>query len=431
MKLLCAWCALTVVASPGLGICPDRLVWQADPGSRLGVVVQSNDRVLVDINGDQAFIPASVQKLFTTAGALQALGADFRTRTVLTMTEGGELSLEGGGDPSFSSEGDLPKLVSQLEQGDRAVQNIRVVSAPWGNPYGEGWEWADLQEPYAPPIGGVVIDENILAWLLAPSFNENTLGRPLNFSWKHPERARGWVVQNFTRLGERDTLQIRVQGQTLTLRGTLPTPIDYASPVPNPATHFITLLRQELTKQQLDQLKPGQAVVFSPPLRDLVRITNKDSHNLYAEQILRIVGRHYSQAGEDYETKGREIITGQVNTPGFYLADGSGLSRRNQATPRQIVELLTRMQFNQDFRQSLPIGGKDGTLTNRLQNLDIQAKTGTLTGIATMAGYLTPPKHPPVVFAIMINHSLLPPHQLRDRIDAMVAQLNGLTPCEP
>ncbi len=420
MKLLCAWLFLSITPLPGLGICPDRLVFEAEPTARLGILVKSQDQVLVDINGNQAFIPASVQKLFTTAVALNSLGPRFRVKTVLTMSPEGELRLTGGGDPSFSSDRDLPQLVRQLERGTTPIKNILIEQESWGNAYGRGWEWADTQAPYAPPIGGVVIDENILEWSLEPGFN-----------WKHPSRARGWQVKNNVQLGQSDSLEIQTHGQTIVLRGTIPAPLTDAIPIPDPGAQFVMLLRSELAKQGLNYLKPSQALVFSPPLKDLVKITNKDSHNLYGEQILRILGREQNRSGLDYETRGREIITQAVNSPGFYVADGSGLSRHNQATPKQIVELLERMAENSEFRASLPIGGKDGTLRNRLKHLNIQAKTGTLTGVGTLAGYLTPSQHPPVVFAILVNHSLLSPQQLRTKIDRMVEQINQLTPCEP
>ncbi len=420
MKLFCAWLSLSIIPLPGVGICPDRLAFELEPTARLGILVKSQDQVLVDINGNQAFIPASVQKLFTTAVALTTLGPEFRVKTVLTMSPEGELRLTGGGDPSFSSDRDLPKLVRQLERGTMSIKNMEIEQEPWGNTYGRGWEWSDTQAPYAPPIGGVVIDENILEWSLDPSF-----------TWKHPSRARGWQVKNNVQLAQSDSLKIQTLGQTLILRGTIPAPLTDAIPIPDPGAQFMMLLRSELVKQGLNYLKPGKAFVFSPQLKDLIRVTNKDSHNLYGEQILRILGREQSRSGLDYETRGREIIARAVNSPGFYVADGSGLSRHNQATPRQIVELLERMAENSEFRSSLPIGGKDGTLRNRLKHLNIQAKTGTLSGVSTLAGYLTPTQHPPVVFAIMINHSLLSSQQLRNNIDRMVEQVNRLTPCEP
>lgn len=419
MKLLCAWLLLPILPLPGLGICPDQLEFEIEPSARLGVFVKSQDQVLVDINGNQAFTPASVQKLFTTAVALTTLGAEFRVKTVLTMSPEGELILTPGGDPSFSSGRDLPQLVGQLQRGSTPIKNIEIHQEPWGNTYGRGWEWEDTQAPYAPPIGGVVIDENILEWNLNPSF-----------SWKHPSRAQGWQVKNTVQLGQSDSLEIQILGQTLVLRGTIPSTIEYATPIPDPGAQFMTLLGLELKKQGLTHLKPSQVFVLSPPLKDLIKVINKDSHNLYSEQILRILGRELSQPGQDYETRGRTIINQAVNNPGFYASDGSGLSRHNQATPRQIVDLLAKMAKNPDFRSSLATGGKDGTLTNRLKHLSIQAKTGTLSGIGTLAGYLTPPHHPPVIFAILVNHSLLSPGQLRSQIDRMVEQINQLTPCD-
>ncbi len=413
-------CLSLGLALPGLTICPDGLEsallshW-AEPSARLGVVVRTKEQVLVDINGDQAFIPASLQKLFTTAQALNSLGGDFRIATVLTASHQGELKLALGGDPGFSSDRDLPRLVAQLQRGRIPIKTIEIVPEPWGKSYGRGWEWEDLQEPYGAPIG-VVIDENILEWKLSPQF-----------SWKHPHRATGWQVKNQTQWGEKDTLQIQAQGKTLTLKGTVPTPIEYAHPIPDPEEQVLMLLRRELQQQKIKTIAPGQATIFSMPLKELVKITNKNSHNLYAEQLFRLLGKNAPNYNQDYEAKGREIITKEVKSTGFYAADGSGLSRYNQATPKQVVDLLLKMENHPDFRASLP--SQDGTLTNRLKGLQIQAKTGTLTGVSTLAGYLNPPRHPPVTFAILINHSLATPSQNRATIDAMVSEINRLTLC--
>ncbi|MFN3361716.1 MAG: D-alanyl-D-alanine carboxypeptidase/D-alanyl-D-alanine-endopeptidase [Pseudanabaenaceae cyanobacterium] len=409
---------------PSWSICPDRLARQleqqwTEPTARLGIVVRTPERVIVDRQGEQAFIPASLQKLFTTAVALQKLGAEFRTSTSVTVGEDGKLHLRGGGDPSFTSDRSLPALVAQIKPGNVAIAQIEWESEPWGNSYGYGWEWADLQAPYAPPAGGVVIDGNVLPWRLDPSF-----------SWQFPDRAFGWQVENQVQLGTTDTLQIQVQGQKLLLRGTIPEPIEYATPIPDPPQQFINLLQAELQRQNLTEVAVGTATWFSPPLQELIKITNKESNNLYAEQILRLLGRQFRQPNQDYATTGRDLITQAVPTPGFYAADGSGLSRHNQVTPHQVAHLLLQMADNLPFRQSLPQAGRDGTLTNRLSHLSLQAKTGTLRGIATLAGYLTPPRHPPVIVVIMVNHSLLPTALLRQQIDRFVTTINDLELCE-
>lgn len=413
-----------LLSCPSWSICPHQLSAElqrqwSESSARLGIVVRTKDQIIVDLNGEQAFIPASLQKLFTTAVALRKLGPEFRTNTTLTVQPDGSLQVRGGGDPSFSSPHALPALVAQIKPGNIPITKIEIAGEPWGPPHGYGWEWSDLSAPYAPPIGGLVIDGNILPWRLDPSF-----------SWQYPDRALNWQVENRVQLGTTDTLQIKVHGQKLILEGTIPKAIEYATPIPDPQQQFVNLLHAELQKQGLTKVEPGTAILFSPPLTELIKTINKESDNLYAEQVLRLLGRQFRQPDQDYETTGREIVKQFVTTEGFYIADGSGLSRHNQATPHQIAALLLQMTPNPHFRNSLSQAGKDGTLAHRLSHLSLQAKTGTLRGISALAGYLAPPRHPPLVFVVMVNQSLLPREQLRQKVDQLVTTINDLELCE-
>ena len=123
-----------------------------------------------------------------------------------------------------------------------------------------------------------------------------------------------------------------------------------------------------------------------------------------------------------------------INTPPYtFLADGSGLSRRNLTTPRAIVQLLQSVASDQNFRKSLAVSNVDGTLTNRFKNTSaqglIQAKTGTLTGEIALSGYANPQNHREVIFSIIINNSNLPSRELQHYIDAIALLLTRLEPC--
>jgi D-alanyl-D-alanine carboxypeptidase/D-alanyl-D-alanine-endopeptidase (penicillin-binding protein 4) len=121
----------------------------------------------------------------------------------------------------------------------------------------------------------------------------------------------------------------------------------------------------------------------------------------------------------------------------YRLVDGSGLSRRNLVTPSAIAQLLQGMLKTDQaeiFRSSLAVAGVNGTLENRFQSTPLQGKlqgkTGTLTGISALSGYVELPHYQPLIFTILLNHSQLPASQQRNLIDRILLQLSHLKECQ-
>jgi len=126
-----------------------------------------------------------------------------------------------------------------------------------------------------------------------------------------------------------------------------------------------------------------------------------------------------------------------INPHSFYLVDGSGLSRNNKATPRALVETLRAMYYapNRDiFLASLPTAGISGTLRNRMKQTSVQgivhAKTGTLSGVRALSGYLDHRQHGILVFSILANNSSQSGTALVRAIDEIVLLLNMDSTCE-
>jgi D-alanyl-D-alanine carboxypeptidase/D-alanyl-D-alanine-endopeptidase (penicillin-binding protein 4) len=186
--------------------------------------------------------------------------------------------------------------------------------------------------------------------------------------------------------------------------------------------------------------EPELASVNSPPLAELVAETNQNSNNLYAEALLRSLGANSNTEG-DADSLGliavKQTLTAlSVNPASYFQADGSGLSRRNLVSPEALVQTLQGMAQTPEasiFRASLPVAGVSGTLKNRFRDTpvqgNLQAKTGTLTGVVALSGYLTPPKYPPLVVSIIVNQSEQPASIIRQNIDEMVVLLARLQPC--
>jgi PBP4 family serine-type D-alanyl-D-alanine carboxypeptidase len=173
------------------------------------------------------------------------------------------------------------------------------------------------------------------------------------------------------------------------------------------------------------RFEPTQATeiasVTSAPLSGIARVTNKESNNLYAELILRTLGRERRAMLTTPEPPGRErgddeagtelikiwLERNGIRTNGTALHDGSGLSRLNQVTPEGTAQMLivASRSGNQYFRESLPIAGKDGTLGGRLKTIAGRAfaKTGSLVYVNSLSGYVLTTNGETLAFAIFCN----------------------------
>ena len=172
-------------------------------------------------------------------------------------------------------------------------------------------------------------------------------------------------------------------------------------------------------------------VHYSPPLSEIAMEMMKESQNLYAENLFLTLGTHFDNG---LSHSGQNVIEGllkswNVAPDQFSIADGSGLSRYNLITAGAIVTVLEQMKRNSSedkiFEATLPIAGKDGTLLSRMIGTaaegNVQAKTGSMTGVRTLAGYVNTASNERLAFAIMANNFLAPPSQIINIIDRAVA----------
>lgn len=443
-----------------LGVAVDAIANRAQfRRSRWGILIQtlSKATTLYSRDAQQYFIPASNVKLLTTAAALQKLGPQFRIITSVYGSQKGSLYIVGRGDPSIG-ETQLKDLAKQLKQ--RGVNQVSELIADDsyfpGDSVNPKWEWEDVQAGYGAPINSLIFNENAIKLVLSPQ----SIGQPLRVTFADVTEANQWRIENnsatvgkdeseFVEVG-RDFWQpvIRVRGN---LRFGSESEFAYVSVV-NPANNFIQRFRQVLnaegitvkqalvasnTQPQTQEL----AAIESPPLADLVRETNQESVNIYAEVLLRLLGKTAPVSRKDRVEFGLQELAAAltqlgVNPDGYVLADGSGLSRQNLVSPEALVQTL-RLMANSSvksiYRDSLPIAGTSGTLKNRFNNTSAQgivrAKTGTLTGVSALSGYVEVANFEPLAFSIIINQSDLSAEDLRAAIDEIVLVLTKLKRC--
>ena len=183
------------------------------------------------------------------------------------------------------------------------------------------------------------------------------------------------------------------------------------------------------TAAAMQRMQPQTTVSANKSLQEWVTVTNLRSNNFYADTLLRRIGGSASAK--------QTLAQLGVNPRSFHLADGSGLSRNNIATPRALVDTLRVMYAdpNRDlFLSSLPTAGVSGTLTNRMRQTPVEgivhAKTGTLRGVRALSGYLDHREYGTLIFSIMANHPNNSGASLVRAIDEMVITLNMASPCQ-
>ncbi|PTM58440.1 D-alanyl-D-alanine carboxypeptidase/D-alanyl-D-alanine endopeptidase [Desmospora activa] len=431
-----------------------------------GVMVKSLDRdeVMYDRHSQSLLTPASNTKLFTSAAALAALGEDYRFQTDLYLdgkiSDGvltGDLVLRGGGDPSLATKGNLQvqdgptldAMVEELKQsGIRRVNgDIRVDDTFFTGPeYGKGWAWDNEDAYYQSQISALSINRGTVRFDYLPG---EKAGDPIQLEMTPETDYVDVEVDVVTgEAGSANTLKIERERGTnrIRLSGHLPADFtgDYTRvPVEEPARYTGTVLKEMLEEEGVHfhpqtRVKKGKAptgdadfTYFSPTLPEVVSYLNKVSDNVYAEMILQTLGR---ESGGDGSARAGEkevekwIQAWGIDTP-FRLWDGSGLTRYNLISPEQLVTLLaaqTQEEHFAAFEQSLPLAGVDGTLRTRMRGTpaegNLRGKTGSLTHVSTLAGYVTTEDGERLAYAIMMNGYTPESEQaLQNRIGAEMA----------
>ncbi|MBF2097124.1 MAG: D-alanyl-D-alanine carboxypeptidase/D-alanyl-D-alanine-endopeptidase [Gloeomargaritaceae cyanobacterium C42_A2020_066] len=432
----------------------------AEGRTRWGALVQTEAETpttLYDRAAARYFLPASTTKLLTTAAAFLRLGPDYRARTVLYREPPTTLRLVGGGDPTLT-QSDLERMAAAAGRaGVRRVERLILDTHQFQGPaWHDQWAWQDFVEVAVAPVPSLILDRNQISLTLTPQ----AAGRPLRVTASDPQapEVRALVNQTQTVAAGADTVQIyREPGRpAILLTGELPVtqpPLTLDLALADPVALIGQRLQRALQAQgiRVERVQilttpaagRGDVLAFkdSPPLVDWATTINQASDNLYAETLIRQLGVGSSLPGQTTLAAGltevRRVLAEQGVDPTHYRqADGSGLSRHNLISPAALVgtlQAMARTPYATAFRQSLAVPGGPGTLTRRLVDTPaagrVAAKTGTLAGVATLAGYVRPAGHPPLVFAFLANQSDQPSARLRQTLDQAVVILSQLQVC--
>ncbi len=466
--LTAAW---SVVCLPAMALCPAELPATLDAiaaqpeltGARLGVQVETlSGEAFVSREGDRFFVPASTLKLLTSAAVLTELGPEYTVQTSVLRYLNGDgtssLVVVGGGDPSFA-QANLDALADQL-----VLRNIGPVNRLYGDESafpGEivnpNWEWEDVQAGYGAPVNALILNENEVGLSLVPQ----GIGEPLQVVWDEPSQGDSWTIENYSTTvaaGASEFVSVgrdlgrpvlRVWGQLIA--GSASETAAIAEP--NPGQTFLYSLQRALERRGID-VQQTQLVspptgddwqplitIESPQLADLLIPTNQNSNNLYAEALLKALGRGQTNATDATEAGiaiARQTLQALgVDLSGIVMVDGSGLARKNLITPEAMVDVLqamARSPYADTYRNSLAVAGVSGTLRNRLRDTPaagrLYGKSGAISRNFALAGYLEPPNYEPLAFNIVINNINARGSIARPLIDEIVLQLAALEVCD-
>jgi D-alanyl-D-alanine carboxypeptidase/D-alanyl-D-alanine-endopeptidase (penicillin-binding protein 4) len=446
-------------------------VWQSIPelsNASIGIAVTDNQtgEELIKSAPQLSLIPASILKLVTTATALEVFGPDFRFQTVLSYsgtirndTLFGDLQIIGGGDPTLGSEY-FPESNRFQEQWITAMQskNIRVITGNLVLDAGiyesqtipDKWIWEDIGNYYGAGASGISVCDNQYQIHLSTG---QEAGMPATVVRVDPE-VPGLVLQNEVLTSDQNSDQSCVYGSPLEnkriIRGTIPknkTDFIVKASVPDPSALLAGEFRKKLTasgisisgKTEYTKAMPetGQlSVILSPPLRDIIRVTNHESVNLFAEHFLKHLAFQASGLGT---TKGGCKFVVQfwkekgLDMTGFFMNDGSGLALSNAITASHLVGILnymkTKSAYFADFYQSMATVG-NGTLTvfksENFPEQCLRAKSGSMTRVRCYAGYLTTDSGRQLSYSIMFNNfSCSQPEAIR-KIEKLLIELRKL-----
>jgi len=339
--------------------------------------------------------------------------------------------------------------------------------------YGEGWSQDDLVWGDGAPVSALTINDNVIFVNILPADRAGERAFVNITPFADYYRIDNRIITTPAGTGRKIFINREPGSTVLTLWGNMPLDdagADEALAIEDPAEFAASLLRQLLETRGIavygrqrtrhtdlaslstftitasaparggDQ--PSRALQSQPlvlasyqskPLIEDLRVINKVSQNLHAEILLRLLGREKGTAGT--VEGGLEVLRGFLNKAGvpgdqYVFYDGSGLSRQNLATPHSVVQLLryaASQPWGASFRDTFPVAGVDGSLSDRLKNIDAQgrvyAKTGSLGGVKTLSGYATTDRGERVAFSILSNNFNLPTKRVTDAIDAIVGAI--------
>ena len=435
-----------------------------------GIAVHSLDRSerLSELNAHTLLVPASVAKLASVAAAVETVGWDYQVETTL-RTDGmvvdgvlrGDLFVVGSGDPSIGGRAgdDLSVWIDALKAkgihrvDGRIIGDDDLLEEP--RP-ALAWAWDDLGYTTGAMFGALNLAENRMVVTLTPGISP---GSPVSLLVDPSAAYRPLANRAVT--GPATSQQLiwpeqRPGEPYLTIAGSIPAgapPARLVVAVGNPTFWFASVLRNLLLRSgievtgeafDVDDVQPpvdarATTVLYthrSRPLTEIVRPLLKESINLYAEAVMRLNAARGVFPTNDAALEGfrLRLAAWGISPEGQQLVDGSGLSRRDVIATETLITVLRHMHDptgTSPWMQALPVAGVDGSLAGRMKGTpaeaNVRAKTGTMSNVRSLAGYVRTRDGERLAFAIIVNNFEGTGAQATAAIDSIAVRLASFT----
>jgi len=434
----------------------------------VSVLNLKKDSVLASYNTNLSLVPASTLKIVTTGAALQLLGADFKFETkiqydgildTLTGVLKGNIYIKGGGDPTLNSEyfKDTLSLAEKWakiikDKGIRKIEGAIVGDASIfeNNSIPSQWIWGDIGNYYGAGACGLSYNDNKFTIY----FNSGANGTSTEIIKVSPKIENIELINHVTAGGTGDNAYVygTPYSNYRVLEGTIPankSKYEVDATIPDPALFCAEMLNNALGNLNVKISENATTVRilmeqnkfnsterktihthYSPVLEKIIYYTNLKSNNLYAEHLLKYIS--YKKNGLGKTTDGADLITAfwkskGVDVSGFYMNDGSGLSRANVITTKMQTDVLNLISKDKSFSvfyNSLPVAGKSGSLGGLCENTfaenNLRAKSGYITRARGYCGYVKNRKGETLCFSVLANNYNCTPTEMKKKLEKLL-----------
>lgn len=372
-------------------------------------------KTVYSLNENQPSLPASTLKIITLTASREILTDNYEFSTKLYKTEANELYLKLSADP-FLTSSDLGFLINTarkkniIEPKAFYIDDYIFDSTEWG----EGWQWDDDLNPLMPKFSSYNLDGNMLNIVIIPT--EKNSPAEIRTTKFYPVTFMNLMLtssSNDAQISRNNSISPDI----ITVKGTVKNMFTKQIPVNYPKRYFILRLEDALRSKKIDfygkfiQKKTPTSGIYlvgeiNHPIAAAYEEILKNSNNLVAETIFKSAGAKFSNSTGSLE-KSQKMLNSflekyDIKSDDIKIVDGSGVSKNNLVTAEFMAEFLVK--FCDKLKDILPSSG-EGTLSNRMLYFkdNLRAKTGTLSDVSAIAGYITSRCGNLYAFDIMIN----------------------------
>jgi len=436
----------------------------------LCVADADNGEVVMEYNSGKCLIPASIMKLITSAVAIELLGPQYTFKTIIGYTGSlnkrsgkltGNIVIQGGGDPALGSEyfsdyyqDFLNSWVTEIKKlGIRKIDGRVITDDSYYDflPVPARWLWEDAGNYYGAGAYGLSVFDNTYEihlktssdstqmvineivpkecryefsnWLIAAGTSDE------GYVFAAPYSTNGWLAGT-----------VPANMEDFVLKASIADPPSLIAKMMNEKLEAAGItLSEDPTTIRLEQKSLSEKVVpiaetVSPPLSEIVEVLNHESINLYAEHLIKELGKKYKNNGST--SAGVEVVKdflqdAGIKTDGMFIEDGSGLSPLNAINSGELVNLLIYMKnlgkYFPEYYSSLPEAGKEGTLRYYFRdpvfNSRFRAKSGSMTRVRSFAGYFTTVSGKQMIISIIINNYTGPSKNIISGIEEIIKEI--------